>query len=345
MDDIAICQINAGDGDGADVIFDYNDKRISVSIFPSLLPPYDDRPDKHRYFAEDHLIDLLDRAVSVEIDDDEYEEIADKALSIILDAGKILFAELKSHRLVAQSTQDLHSILYPELLFFRLLTTSGKVSLIPIDSKEAYTCPGAILDSNSGSDLNTNDGLPQYSSKDILVEEVFVQGGAHAVCRVLVDSKVMLCKAWKTGLSNLNLERELAKLQKVREADLHMRLPARVPRLLGYVTHPAADCVLGLLREWVPGRCLRNIAIPSTLEGRRRKWASQICETVNQLHKIGVLWGDGKASNIIIDTEDDAWLIDFGGGWTEGWIDEELADTVEGDEQAVKRIMQFMDIE
>ena len=124
-----------------------------------------------------------------------------------------------------------------------------------------------------------------------------------------------------------------------------MRLPASVPRLSGYVTNTAADCVLGLLREWVPGRCLRNIAIPSTLEGRRRKWASQICETVNQLHKIGVLWGDGKASNIIIDTEDDAWLIDFGGGWTEGWIDKELADTVEGDEQAVKRIMQFMDIE
>lgn len=69
--------------------------------------------------------------------------------------------------------------------------------------------------------------------------------------RVLVDSKVMLCKAWKTGLSNLNLERELAKLQKVREADSHMRLPARVPRFLGYVKHPAAGCVLRLLREWI----------------------------------------------------------------------------------------------
>jgi tRNA A-37 threonylcarbamoyl transferase component Bud32 len=65
---------------------------------------------------------------------------------------------------------------------------------------------------------------------------------------------------------------------------------------------------------------------------------------VDQLHEIGVVWGDGKAGNVIIDNDDIAWLIDFGGGWTEGWVDEELADTVEGDEQAVRNIIKFLDI-
>lgn len=71
---------------------------------------------------------------------------------------------------------------------------------------------------------------------------------------------------------------------------------------------------------------------------------SQIRDTVEQMHQIGVVWGDGKASNVIIDEKENAWLIDFGGGWTDGWVDEELADSVEGDNQAVTRIMTFLGV-
>jgi len=34
IDSITIYQINAGDDDGADFVFDFNDQRIAVSIFP-----------------------------------------------------------------------------------------------------------------------------------------------------------------------------------------------------------------------------------------------------------------------------------------------------------------------
>lgn len=37
-------------------------------------------------------------------------------------------------------------------------------------------------------------------------------------------------------------------------------------------------------------------------------------ETIEKLHKVGVVWGDAKADNILIDKNDDAWEIDFGGG-------------------------------
>lgn len=53
---------------------------------------------------------------------------------------------------------------------------------------------------------------------------------------------------------------------------------------------------------------------------------------------------DGKARNVIVDDEDAAWLIDFGGGFTEGWVSEELAGTVEGDEEAVKKIVDFLGV-
>ena len=342
MNEIALLSIDAGDGDGAGLVFDYNDKRISISVFPSTFQPLSDgQSDKHGCLAGNCLVDLLGRAVSTE-NDEEYEEVTDEALDIILDAGKILFAETRFRPSATQPTKELHSLLYPELLFFRLLTSSGKVSLTPIDPKEAYACRGLVPNADPTSNVTIKDGLPRYSTKEIIIEEIFLRGEEGIACRVLVDSEVMFCKAWSAGLSNLQLERELAKLQKIRDADLHKRLPIRVPRLLGYVTHPEAGCVLGLLREWLPGRRLEAIDISAIPEQRRRKWASQTRETVEQLRKIGVTWGEGRVRSIIVDTDDDAWLIGLAGRQAE---DEELANTVEGHKQAVGRVMRFLGFE
>jgi hypothetical protein len=63
------------------------------------------------------------------------------------------------------------------------------------------------------------------------------------------------------------------------------------------------------------------------------------------LHRIEVVWGDGKADNVLIDANKDAWLIDFGGGWTQDWVDESLAGTFEGDTQAVEKIEEFLGVE
>ena len=67
-------------------------------------------------------------------------------------------------------------------------------------------------------------------------------------------------------------------------------------------------------------------------------------ETVKLLHEVGVVWGDGKSHNVLIHGEtDDAWVVDFGGSFTRGWVDEELKEMVAGDEQAVERIVNFLE--
>lgn len=71
----------------------------------------------------------------------------------------------------------------------------------------------------------------------------------------------------------------------------------------------------------------------------------EIQETVELLHEIGVIWGDGKAANVLIHRDtDDAWIVDFGGGWTEGWVDERLSRTVQGDEVAVKKTIEYLQV-
>lgn len=175
------------------------------------------------------------------------------------------------------------------------------------------------------------------------------------------DQELFLCKARPDGLRNPSLEREIDSLQRILQATSSPMSLAdnnstsstcRVPMLKGYVTHPTSGVILGLLRAWVPSELsLRDLQDASEIEHNfkgeprelRRKWAGQIKRTIQFLHSIGVIWGDAKPSNIIIDSLGDAHLIDFGGGWTEGWVDEKLQETTDGDEQGVARILKFLD--
>ena len=72
------------------------------------------------------------------------------------------------------------------------------------------------------------------------------------------------------------------------------------------------------------------------------KWKNQICLSAGALHKADVTWGDVKAENVLIDERDDAWVVDFGGGYTEGWVEKETAGTLAGDAEGLINILEFI---
>lgn len=74
----------------------------------------------------------------------------------------------------------------------------------------------------------------------------------------------------------------------------------------------------------------------------RRKWAAQIEHTVKELHRHGVVWGDAKPDKVVIDTDDNAWVLDFGGGGTEGWMEPSMFQTKEGDLHAVAKMKDML---
>jgi serine/threonine protein kinase len=337
MDSIAVTHIYAGEEDGGEIIFEFNGKHIAVSVFPG----------HSSQFIEGHLIGLLAKATTGDLGD-EYEDLVDEILNVILDAGKAVFRRVAapSPAPTGSHSQDLHSLLYPETLHFRLESVDNKPTIVSINSDDAYAVE-AQFDQDVNSDLQIDGELPQFSSRDIQILETLV--GSGAVSRVLVRGQEMLCKAQKSGLLDRNLERELSSLQTIKAALSRGSRSIRIPRLIAYVKHAEDGHIIGLLREWIPsgvlGGCLKDVCTSTTCKERREKWAAQIRETVDQLHEMGLVWGDGKPSNVIIDSNDNAWLIDLAGGWTDGWVDEGIADTVKGDEQAVGNIFKFLGVE
>lgn len=346
-DMILVIEINAGDDAGAEIVFEFNGKQINVSLFanPSVLDSNGAQQDTP---IEDRLIRLLGRAAIAD-DDNEYEKIIDEVLEAILRNGKPLFIQVApGSQASTYTSQHLHSHIYPSRFYFRLQTIDGRPVVSPIRPDEAYsieqdTEPGP----NPDTSIKIRNELPQYSSEDILVLEVLRAGGVLA-SRVNINGQEMLCKAGGRGLANINLERELVSLSKIWEACSSTGVSVRIPQLRGYIRHTKTGAVIGMLREWIPsgarGRSLTDADVSVVPEATRQGWAAQIRGTLDWLHIIGLVWGDGKLENVIIDKDDQAWLIDLTGDWTRGWVDADVAGTVEGDDQALQNLRKFLGV-
>ncbi|KAJ5532031.1 hypothetical protein N7494_008583 [Penicillium frequentans] len=63
----------------------------------------------------------------------------------------------------------------------------------------------------------------------------------------------------------------------------------------------------------------------------RQKWVDQVSHTLERFHEHEIIWGDAKAANVLLDFDDDAYVVDFGGGYTKGWVEKEKSNSIEGD--------------
>jgi serine/threonine protein kinase len=140
-----------------------------------------------------------------------------------------------------------------------------------------------------------------------------------------------------------SIERELRSYRKIADAALGEEV--RISRLHGIV-QDEAGLVLGLLLTYIDARA-KNLACavrPNVPISLRQKWAVQVKSAVERLHTAGIIWGDVKTENVLIDSDNDAWVVDFDGGYTEGWVDKELAGTVAGDLQGMAKIMSALGV-
>ncbi|KAF4993918.1 hypothetical protein FDECE_13269 [Fusarium decemcellulare] len=348
---------NVGDnGDKADITFEYNGKRIVLSIFanPEQQGHTSGGETGESTCLENQLIRLLSGASDPDLefyepeDDEYYKGLLDEVAQIITEVGKIPFSQVAPPLKVPfEPPRDLHHRLYPETFDFRLQTIHDTAFVLPISPKEAATVRNdARPDLNSEIDFQPDPSLPRYSTKGIIVLKEYSQG--IGVRKVQIGSQVMLCKAIAKGLAYSNLKQELVNLQRISKAFSDSGAQVRIPQLRGYAIHAETGAIVGLLRDWIPpsrygntladaGRRMAFIPVK-----KRRKWLRQIAETLDALHSVGIFWSDAKAANICLDPDDNPWLIDFAGGWTQAWVNKDIAGTMEGDDHAMLKLTAFL---
>jgi serine/threonine protein kinase len=132
-------------------------------------------------------------------------------------------------------------------------------------------------------------------------------------------------------------------LRQIKHSRLHQKY--RLPSIYGLVHYNnEPHNILGILMECISnqGTLADHIGTGRITRSLRQEWKRQILNTVLALHRHGIIWGDVKPDNVLIDGTQNTWLIDFGGGFNSAYVDEDVIETGEGDLQGVSRIMEAL---
>jgi hypothetical protein len=163
----------------------------------------------------------------------------------------------------------------------------------------------------------------------------------HAPQKVQVEGceSFLFFKLYDWGDSR-SAKHELDTYAKIKQADL---VHLRTSKMFGLV-HSDSGLLLGLLLYYIDCEASTlQRAVRSTVPlSMRQYWAAEVTETLKRLHESGIVWGDAKPENILVDTQKCPWIIDFGGGYTQGWVQKDLAGTIEGDRQGLSKIVDYV---
>ncbi|KAF4494270.1 hypothetical protein FAGAP_9595 [Fusarium agapanthi] len=236
------------------------------------------------------------------------------------------------------STLTLHHFLFPETQIYDIRGDGNQ--LVAVLSK-----PSSEMIPIFGIQLPEGTCAPWvwYDPKDIQLPEKSDTHGppSYTPSRVLLrDGKRAFLKPMRHG-DEKSFINEIEKYKNIRDA--HLPESLRISRLIGLVRDNTGRD-FGLLLTYIDcgHKTLLCAAKSETSTELRRSWAQQVNDTVRQLHAAGIVWGDAKPDNVLVDQKNDAWLIDFGGGYTNGWVSKELSGTVEGDLQGLRKINEFL---
>lgn len=269
---------------------------------------------------------------------------------------------------VLQPFEPLIAYLAPPTAALPVLTASGRPTLsqylFPLQASCALTTKGdqlqsclsqdprqrvwraatLILDNDFARDLDQWTRTFHPSSVELCYDDpsdVLIKTPA----RVIVsqpDGQLVTCffKPFQHAFRSAQTNTELMTHRKLARAQLTSP-EVRICRIYGVVRDESG--LLGMLFPWIDmNAVLSRWHAQDSLSHLRHRWASQIDESIKALHQQDIIWGDAKAENILIDKDDNAWVIDFGGGYTPGWVDPDKSGTLQGDEQGLERIMEML---
>ena len=281
-----------------------------------------------------HCLNLL-RSGEEEINDFYIEDACDW----LTEPFRPLIAKLASNTpSLGSGHATLRHYLYPPSFDCGLKAVQDSLQAYITDKKGYRESRAVIIDDIFSKDLD--QWTRCYNPSDIKVcyerpEDILIKPPA----RVIAGETVCFFKRLEVSFGAKHAKSELMALK--RTASLPDAPVAYICRLHGVVRN--GQEIAGMLFTWIEKKGVlcqtRAKDAPTPL---RRRWADQISRSLQVLHEQGIVWGDAKADNVLIDQDDNAWIIDFGGSYTAGWVDKDKAGTIEGDMQGLEKILDML---
>lgn len=266
--------------------------------------------------------------------EDPLEELADWAMQSFM----TIFQQIPP--LNQHQKYSLQDCLFPEVLHYSLEADEHNLIPIFLDNVGRVRLLGALLPESKQAEYSA---IPIYRPDEIEVPISMESCALPAVPRKVYINGQQLAFLKSVGAGDVDSTcRELKAYAKMQSTSFSEAL--NTCSLLGIVQILSSSRIVSLLLSYIDcdNRTLLCTGKDPQYVSMRRKWLDQITRSIEGLHTCGVVWGDAKPDNVLIDSQDDAYLIDFGGGYTRGWVDQEVANTVEGDLQGLQRLSKFL---
>ncbi|KAI1339459.1 hypothetical protein F5Y15DRAFT_423758 [Xylariaceae sp. FL0016] len=184
--------------------------------------------------------------------------------------------------------------------------------------------------------------IPWYQSSEATVLSASDDPDPYHPSRVRIGDETYFLKV-VASTQPQPTKRELRIMKEIERKGLHNKI--RVPLVKGLVGYRDSKTqILGFLQTEIEDPTPLTLMLDSdVVEDKREKWAKETERMVKVLHDNDIVWGDAKADNFMVDRNGELWIIDFGGSFTDGWVDPEIMETEEGDNQGVGKIVRALE--
>lgn len=297
--------------------------------------------DEHEDGAES---DDKDSGISMsESSDDEVDPSAESTVSlqrfILRPLSNAFSSDAPSNKTKQQSLQDWY---HCATHFYHLHLSNGK--LLAQECEETSDMKKRIdelIPTIKLPQYIQNLSIPSHSASEITV--VDESEGPDPVplhpTLVKVDGQEYFLKIVDAAQPGPT-KREIQIMKKIEREEIHKEIRVPLLRALVHFDGDNDTKMMGFLMDAITNPIpLTQMLDSDVSQDKRTKWADESARMVDLLHQHNIVWGDAKGDNFMVDKKDDLWIIDFGGSYTEGWVDHELRDSEEGDKQGLNKIV------
>ncbi|GIZ40198.1 hypothetical protein CKM354_000355000 [Cercospora kikuchii] len=295
---------------------------------------------------EDSGVDVSSRSASTDASEDENEHDVGPPEALQRWMLRPLASTFKSNapkQKAAKKQRTVQEWFHCPTHYYHLTISSGKLSAVEDSASESLT--------KRTDQLIPTINLPKYIQKlnvpSFAASEITVIDEAEGPAETPIHPTLVERDGKRYFLKAVNnaepgpTKREIQIMKKLEAEGLHNEL--RVPLLRGLVHFDddnSKSKMMGFLMDCIEEATpLTKMLSTEVPEEKRNAWAQESARMVDLLHQHDIIWGDSKGDNFMVDKHDDLWIIDFGGSYTEGWVDPELKDSEEGDDQGVRRLV------